>query len=45
MIQRAISVDLNPEIAEMCIKDLPKFCNKKTGVGEEMLCLQDNLKK
>ncbi|KAE9535287.1 hypothetical protein AGLY_008020 [Aphis glycines] len=42
MIQRAISVDLNPEIAEACIKDLPNFCHQKTGVGEEMLCLQDH---
>ncbi|VVC42649.1 Hypothetical protein CINCED_3A011971 [Cinara cedri] len=42
MIQRAISVDLNPEIAESCIRDLPNFCHKKTGIGEEMLCLQDN---
>lgn len=45
MIQRAISVDLNPEIAEACIKDLPNFCHKKTGVGEEMLCLQDHFNK
>ncbi|RZF42176.1 hypothetical protein LSTR_LSTR004325 [Laodelphax striatellus] len=40
---RAISVDLQPEIEMYCIKDLADFCYDKTGVGEEMVCLQDNL--
>ncbi|XP_075212772.1 Golgi apparatus protein 1 [Lycorma delicatula] len=40
---RAISVDLQPEIEIVCVNDLAVFCSDKTGVGEEMVCLQDNL--
>ncbi|GIY71110.1 golgi apparatus protein 1 [Caerostris extrusa] len=44
MRQRAVSVDLLPEIEEPCIYDLTKFCNENVEKGEEMLCLQRNLK-
>ncbi|CAG9814540.1 unnamed protein product [Phaedon cochleariae] len=43
MRQRAISVDLQPEIAEYCLKDLGFYCRDKVNKGEEMQCLQDNL--
>lgn len=43
MRQRAISVDLHPNIELFCVEDLSKFCLDKTGKGEEMLCLQDHL--
>lgn len=42
MRQRAISVNLQPEIEEACLKDLGFFCHKLKE-GEEMECLQDNL--
>lgn len=45
MRQRAIRVDLQPEIEEVCLDDLAKYCYEKTQVGEEILCLQDNLEK
>lgn len=45
MKQRAISVDLHPEIEEPCIQDLPKFCNTNVEKGQEMNCLQKNLDK
>lgn len=45
MRQRAISVDLQPEIEELCLDDLASFCYDKTAVGEEILCLQDNLER
>lgn len=43
MRQRAVSVDLQPEIEEVCLEDLAMFCFDKTQKGEEMLCLQKNL--
>ncbi|XP_058822591.1 Golgi apparatus protein 1-like isoform X2 [Topomyia yanbarensis] len=45
MRQRARSVDLIPEVEDECIDDLAYFCSDKTGKGEEMLCLQENLEK
>lgn len=42
---RAISVDLQPEIEMACVNDLAAYCFDKTGVGEEMICLQDNLER
>lgn len=45
MRQRAISVDLIPEIEEPCLDDLSGMCFDKTEKGEEMQCLQDNLDK
>lgn len=42
MRQRAISVNLQPEIEEACLKDLGFYCHKLTE-GQEMACLQDNL--
>lgn len=43
MRQRAISVDLMPEIEEACIDDLAYHCHDKTKKGEEMMCLQKKL--
>lgn len=43
MRQRAVSVDLQPEIEENCIDDLAFYCFDKTAKGEEMACLQTNL--
>lgn len=43
MRQRAVNVDLQPEIEEVCLSDLASFCYDKTAKGEEILCLQDNL--
>ncbi|GLH04957.1 Golgi apparatus protein 1 [Gryllus bimaculatus] len=43
MRQRAVSVDLQPEIEEVCLEDIAANCFEKTGKGEEMLCLQDKL--
>ncbi|KAJ8910173.1 hypothetical protein NQ315_016184 [Exocentrus adspersus] len=43
MRQRAISVNLQPEIEEMCLKDLSFYCHDKLKKGEEMQCLQNNL--
>nr|CAD7426932.1 unnamed protein product [Timema monikensis] len=45
MRQRAISVDLQPEIEEVCLEDLALNCYEKTNRGEEMVCLQDNLER
>ncbi|ETN58727.1 golgi family apparatus protein 1 [Anopheles darlingi] len=45
MRQRAKSVDLIPEVEDQCLDDLAYFCFDKTGRGEEMQCLQDNLEK
>ncbi|EFA03106.1 Golgi apparatus protein 1 [Tribolium castaneum] len=42
MRQRAMSVDLQPEIEEVCLDDLALFCFDKTKRGEEMMCLQKN---
>lgn len=41
MRQRAVDVDLQPEIEEVCLEDLASFCFDKTAKGEEILCLQD----
>ncbi|KAK4879218.1 hypothetical protein RN001_007364 [Aquatica leii] len=43
MRQRAISVNLLPEIEEVCLLDLSAFCADKTAKGEELQCLQKNL--
>ncbi|GFG30167.1 hypothetical protein Cfor_10154 [Coptotermes formosanus] len=43
MRQRAVSMDLQPEIEEVCLDYLASHCTGKTGKGEEMVCLQDNL--
>ena len=40
--QRAVSVDLNPEIQESCIYDIAQFCSDKNHRGGELKCLQDN---
>lgn len=45
MRQRAMNVDLQPEIEEMCFNELASLCYDKTAKGEEILCLQDNLEK
>lgn len=43
MRQRAINVDLQPEVEDVCLNELATFCYDKTAKGEEVLCLQDNL--
>ncbi|KAJ8669296.1 hypothetical protein QAD02_000555 [Eretmocerus hayati] len=43
MRQRAITVDLQPEIEEVCLDDLASFCSSRFGKGEEISCLQDKL--
>lgn len=43
MRQRAISVELQPEIEEVCVRDLADLCSDKSKKGEEMECLQDHL--
>ncbi|KAF5273634.1 hypothetical protein FQR65_LT04634 [Abscondita terminalis] len=43
MRQRAINVDLLPEIEEPCLSDLSTFCSENTAKGEEMQCLQNKL--
>lgn len=45
MRQRAISVDLIPEVEDDCLNDLALYCFDKTRKGEEMQCLQDSLDK
>lgn len=44
MRQRAISVDLLPEIEDFCIDDLANLCFENTGKGEEFACLQNKIK-
>ncbi|XP_013200649.1 Golgi apparatus protein 1 [Amyelois transitella] len=44
MRQRAVSVDLLPEIEDACMDDLANLCFDHTGKGEEILCLQSKLK-
>lgn len=44
MRQRAINVDLLPEIEDNCIDDLANFCFENTGKGEEIQCLQMKIK-
>jgi Golgi apparatus protein 1 len=41
--QRAISVNLHPEIEDACRGELTTKCGPATGDGEELKCLQDNL--
>ncbi|XP_072382260.1 Golgi apparatus protein 1 [Diabrotica undecimpunctata] len=43
MRQRAVSVNLQPEIEEACVKDLSFYCQDKLKKGEEIQCLQDHL--
>ncbi|CAO1434349.1 unnamed protein product [Diamesa serratosioi] len=43
MRQRAISVDLIPEVEDSCLEDLATNCFDKTKKGEEMECLQQHL--
>lgn len=45
MQQRALSVDLLPDVEQACLNDLSVYCFDKTGKGQETLCLQDNLEK
>lgn len=45
MRQRAVSVDLIPEVEDDCLDDLSAFCFDKTEKGQEMQCLQDNLER
>ncbi|XP_015923497.1 Golgi apparatus protein 1 [Parasteatoda tepidariorum] len=44
MRQRAVSVDLMPEIEEPCLLDLTERCSENVEKGEEMMCLQKSLK-
>ncbi|XP_047987444.1 Golgi apparatus protein 1 [Leguminivora glycinivorella] len=44
MRQRAVSVDLLPEIEDYCIDDLTNLCIGYTGKGEEIACLQRRIK-
>ncbi|XP_059059365.1 Golgi apparatus protein 1 [Achroia grisella] len=44
MRQRAVSVDLLPEVEDSCIDDLANLCFEDTGKGEEILCLQKKIK-
>ncbi|XP_071784755.1 Golgi apparatus protein 1-like isoform X1 [Asterias amurensis] len=43
--QRAVSIHLNPQIEAKCRADLGQYCADKTGKGEELNCLQDNVEK
>lgn len=43
MRQRAVSVDLIPDVEDVCIDDLALYCLDKTEKNAEMDCLQDNL--
>ncbi|XP_073842399.1 Golgi apparatus protein 1 [Musca autumnalis] len=45
MRQRAVSVDLIPEVEDACIDDLSYYCFDHTEKGAEMDCLQNNLEK
>lgn len=44
MRERAISVDLMPEIEDICMDDLAILCVENSGKGEEISCLQDKIK-
>ncbi|KAM3962726.1 LOW QUALITY PROTEIN: Golgi apparatus protein 1 [Aphomia sociella] len=44
MRQRAVSVDLLPEVEDFCIDELANLCFENTGKGEEILCLQNKIK-
>lgn len=41
--ERAISVDLHPEIEDSCRSELTNFCIDATEKGQEFQCLQENL--
>ncbi|XP_020816562.1 Golgi apparatus protein 1 isoform X1 [Drosophila serrata] len=43
MRQRAISMDLMPEVEDYCLNDLSLFCADCTEKGSEMECLQKNM--
>nr|XP_018901121.1 PREDICTED: Golgi apparatus protein 1 [Bemisia tabaci] len=43
MRQRALYVELNPEIEQVCLDDLALMCSEKMGKGDEIDCLQQNL--
>ncbi|EDV97363.1 Golgi apparatus protein 1 isoform X2 [Drosophila grimshawi] len=43
MRQRAISVDLMPEVEDYCLSDLSQYCGDLTTKGTEMECLQNRL--
>nr|XP_053632140.1 Golgi apparatus protein 1-like [Cherax quadricarinatus] len=43
MHERAAYVDLHPEIENVCMDNLAKFCSDHTGPRDEITCLQDNL--
>nr|XP_045603883.1 Golgi apparatus protein 1-like [Procambarus clarkii] len=45
MHERAAYVDLHPEIEMVCMDNLAQFCSEKTGPGDEIACLQENLEK
>lgn len=40
--ERAISVNLHPEIEDSCRGELTQFCIGATAIGQEFQCLQDN---
>ncbi|VDP10969.1 unnamed protein product [Soboliphyme baturini] len=40
--ERAVSVNLLPEIMDVCFNDLAQKCSARTGAGEEFMCLQSN---
>lgn len=41
--QRALSVNLHPEIEDSCRGELTQKCGHATGNGQELQCLQDNM--
>lgn len=43
MRQRALSVDLQPEIEDKCIADLAMYCFDQPAKGQEIQCLQTHL--
>ncbi|BES89484.1 Golgi apparatus protein [Nesidiocoris tenuis] len=45
MKQRALDVDLHPNIENVCMEDLGSFCSENTDKREEVQCLQNNLEK
>lgn len=47
MRQRALNVELMPEVEYNCLNDLAKYCvsDQEPAKGEEMICLQNNMEK
>uniref|UniRef100_A0A146KTA9 Golgi apparatus protein 1 n=1 Tax=Lygus hesperus TaxID=30085 RepID=A0A146KTA9_LYGHE len=45
MRQRALDVDMHPNIETACMEDLASLCSDNTGRGQEVYCLQNNLEK